>query len=218
MGQLKPRNRHLKESRKSRECEQWKIFQSIKNNPQMMLNHFIPTFAQLSDDDFSSIIKKLFESREVNINVQKKLLDHLISTFGQLNDNDFIFRIKSVFESREMNIDIQKNLLDYLIPTFTQLEDADFNSKIKKIFESWEMNTYIQRKRNDIFLRICNLPDIQVFNVLNLFQTITYPQGNHKGEIISTYLQKKACEFVDASLYKQECTIDALELKNKNLE
>ncbi|CAG8470318.1 25167_t:CDS:10 [Racocetra persica] len=46
---------------------------------------------------------------------------------------------------------------------------------------------------------------------------MTYPQGDRKGEIISIHLQKKAYEFINASFNKNNLTIGALELKNKNL-
>ncbi|CAG8663014.1 8367_t:CDS:2 [Racocetra persica] len=169
------------------------------NDQKNFLDHLIPTFAHLNDDDFISRMKNIFESREINICVQKELLDQLILTFAQLNDDDFISRIKNIFESRKINICVQKELFDQLIPTFNQLDNDDFNSKIRKIVESRKINTYIQRKRNDIFICLCNLPDQQVCDALNLLQTMTYPRGNHKREIISIYLQKKVREFLDTT-------------------
>ncbi|CAG8776801.1 24071_t:CDS:2, partial [Racocetra persica] len=258
MGRLKSQNKHLKNIRKLRECEQIKKLKDYINNPPMLLNHLIPKFSQLNNDDFnfltkkihesremnisiqrqlldylipsfeqlndnvfSYIIKKIFESKKIDICVQKQLLDHLIPSFKQLNDNDFNFILKKLLkslESRKMNMRVQKQLHDHLIPSFEQLNDDDFNSTIKKIFESREMNTYVQRKRNDIFMRVCNLPDQQIFNALNLFQTMIYSQGIYKGEIISTYLQKKACEFIVVSLYQHNHTINVLELKISNLK
>ncbi|CAG8757121.1 546_t:CDS:1 [Racocetra persica] len=116
-----------------------------------------------------------------------------------------------------MNTFIQKQLLDYLIPSFEYINDDNFNSMIKKIVESQKMDAGTQRKRNDIIIHACNLLDQQLFNVLSLFQTMTYSQEINKGEIISTYLQTKACNFIDASLYQQGHTIIMLELENKNL-
>ncbi|CAG8783542.1 10829_t:CDS:2 [Dentiscutata erythropus] len=109
-------------------------------------------------------------------------------------------------------------MLNHIIPVFVQLNDNDFNSAIKQICESQEINTRIQRKRNDMIIQICNLPDQQVFDAPTLFQTMAYPWGIHKGEIISTYLQKKAFKFVDSGLYKHHYTINALESRSKFLK
>ncbi|CAG8821439.1 38938_t:CDS:2, partial [Gigaspora margarita] len=109
-------------------------------------------------------------------------------------------------------------MLNHVIPAFAQLNDNDFNSAIKQICESREINTQIQRKRNDMIIQICNLPDQQVLNASTLFQTMTYPRGIHKGEIISTHLQKKALKFVDSGIYKHHYTINALESRFKFLK
>ncbi|CAG8599717.1 10792_t:CDS:2 [Dentiscutata erythropus] len=146
------------------------------------------------------------------------MLDYLISTFIQLNNDEFSSIIEEIINSHKINICIQRKLLDHLIPTFFQLNDDDFSFRVKKIFESREMNTCIQRKRIEIFLQVCNLSDQQILDALSLFEAMTYPRGSNKGEIISTYLQKKAREFVDASFYKPKSTINLLELKNKNLK
>ncbi|CAG8604019.1 27396_t:CDS:2, partial [Dentiscutata erythropus] len=74
---------------------------------------------------------------------------------------------------RKQKYEQRENLLNYLISTFEKLDDDDFNYIIKKIIESQKMNTCIQAKRN------------------------------REGEIISTYLQKKACEFLNTTRAKQ---------------
>ncbi|CAG8497834.1 6399_t:CDS:2 [Racocetra persica] len=94
--------------------------------------------------------------------------------------------------------DQRKDLLDHLISIFEKLDDDDFNYVIKNIIESRKMNTCLQIKHNDIFIYFLNLPDHQIFNASALLQTMTYPQGDHKREIIFIYLQKR-------------------QLKNKNL-
>ncbi|CAG8800807.1 28370_t:CDS:1, partial [Dentiscutata erythropus] len=126
-------------------------------------------------------------------------------------------QIRSLCKCEQLKVlhEIKNNpstMLNHTISVFVQLNDNDFNNAIKQICESWEINTQIQRKRNDMIIQICNLPDQQVFNASTLFQTMTYPRGIHKGEIISTHLQKKALKFIDSSIYKQHYTINALEL------
>ncbi|CAG8544092.1 893_t:CDS:2 [Racocetra persica] len=79
------------------------------------------------------------------------------------------------------------------------------------------MNTCLQIRHNDMFIYLLNLPDHQIFNASALLQMMTYPQRDRKEEIISIYLQKKTYEFINASFYKNNYTISALELKNKNL-
>ncbi|CAG8804563.1 17091_t:CDS:1 [Racocetra persica] len=113
----------------------------------------------------------------------------------------------------------REKLLDHLISVFKKLDDNDFIYIIKKIFESREINTCVHAKRNEMLIHVFDLPDSQVRNASALFQTMLYSQGNHKGEIVSTYLQNKACEFIDISLYKNNhnIAINALKLKNKNL-
>ncbi|CAG8753020.1 36453_t:CDS:2, partial [Racocetra persica] len=96
-------------------------------------------------------------------------------------------------------------MLDYLIPIFTQLNDDKFSSIIEEIINTRKTNICIQRKLLDLL--------ILIFFQLNDDDLVL----DNKGEIISTYLQKKAHEFVDASLYKPNNTIGSLELKNKNL-
>ncbi|CAG8849061.1 29142_t:CDS:1, partial [Racocetra persica] len=95
--------------------------------------------------------------------------------------------------------------------------DDDFNYVIKNIIESRKMNTCLQIRRNDMFIYFLNLSDHQIFNASALLQTMTYSQGDHKGEIIFIHLQKKAYEFINASFNKNNHTIGVLELKNKNL-
>ncbi|CAG8788258.1 7908_t:CDS:1 [Dentiscutata erythropus] len=89
---------------------------------------------------------------------------------------------------------------------------------MKKIFESREIKTHVQRKHSDLLIYICNLPDQQIFDASSLFQTIVYTQGNHQGELISAYLQKKAQDFISDSLYKLDNSLCTLKLQNKNLK
>ncbi|CAG8688960.1 1240_t:CDS:1, partial [Cetraspora pellucida] len=172
-------------------------------------------FKKIRDLQECDQIKKI----QTIINNPPILLDYLIPKFLQLNDNDFSILIKKILESRKMNTFVQKQLLllDYLISSFEHINDDNFNSMIKKIVESREMDAGAQKKCNDIIICACNLPEEQLFNVLSLFQTMTYSQGINKEEIISTYLQNKARDFIDASLYQQGRTIIVLKLENKNL-
>ncbi|CAG8597295.1 18170_t:CDS:2, partial [Gigaspora margarita] len=107
-------------------------------------------------------------------------------------------QIRSLRKCEQLKVlhEIKNNsstMLKHVILVFAQLNDNNINSAIKQICESREINTRIQRKRNNyIIIQICNLLDQQVLNASTLFQTMTYPRGIHKGEIVFTYLQKKA--------------------------
>ncbi|CAG8752963.1 3972_t:CDS:2, partial [Dentiscutata erythropus] len=73
-------------------------------------------------------------------------------------------------------------------------------------------------KHNDILKQLLNLPDYQIFDASTLLQTMTYSRENRKEEIISAYLQKKACEFIGTSFYKHDYTINILKSKIKKLK
>ncbi|CAG8792711.1 29045_t:CDS:2, partial [Racocetra persica] len=92
--------------------DQWKAFQNIKDNPRMMLDYLISTFTQLNDDEFSSIIEEIINTRKTNIYIQRKLLDLLIPIFFQLNDDDFSFRVKKILESQKMNTCVQRKCIE----------------------------------------------------------------------------------------------------------
>ncbi|CAG8677198.1 8254_t:CDS:2, partial [Dentiscutata erythropus] len=54
-------SKQLKQIRSLRKCEQLKVLHKIKNNPSTMLNHIIPVFVQLNDNDFNSAIKQIYQ-------------------------------------------------------------------------------------------------------------------------------------------------------------
>ena len=65
---------------------------------------------------------------------------------------------------------------------------------------------------------IKDLPDNQIFDAHNLLETMVYPKGQHQGEILSPYLQKKAQDFVVSGLYKHESSAQSIRNKTKNMQ
>ncbi len=50
--------------------------------------------------------------------------------------------------------------------------------------------------KQELINKINNLPEKQVFAYFKLLDIIIYPDGTHKGEILSPYLQKKARDLI----------------------
>ncbi|CAJ0896339.1 10231_t:CDS:1 [Entrophospora sp. SA101] len=76
----------------------------------------------------------------------------------------------------------------------------------------------IEKKRNEFIEHVKNLPENQIINAYTLFSTMRYDKGNHRGEIYSTYIQKKAKEFVNSSIYKQSSSISSIQGKISGME
>jgi len=69
----------------------------------------------------------------------------------------------------------------------------------------------IEKKRNELIEHVKNLPESQIINAYTLFSTMRYDKGNHCGEIYSSYIQKKAKEFVNTGIYKQYPSISSMQ-------
>ena len=82
----------------------------------------------------------------------------------------------------------------------TTLNDPIFSSKGAKT-------------KQELIDKIDSLPEDQIFKCSKLLDTMVYPDGNYKGEILSPYLQKKAIDFIISTQGKSES--NALEMKNK---
>ncbi|CAG8616110.1 10175_t:CDS:2, partial [Cetraspora pellucida] len=68
----------LKQIRSLHKCEQLKVLYEIKNDPSAMLNHVIPAFVRLNDNDFNCAIKQICEFWEINTQIQRKHNDMII--------------------------------------------------------------------------------------------------------------------------------------------
>ena len=62
------------------------------------------------------------------------------------------------------------------------------------------------------------LPEKQIFSCSKLLEIMVYPDGNHKGEIISPYLQKKAMDLLLPTIGKPESSAQEIENKIKSIE
>ncbi|CAG8656590.1 19152_t:CDS:1, partial [Cetraspora pellucida] len=74
-------------------------------------------------------------------------------------------------------------------------------------------NTY-----NAIINTIKELPKFNLKSVFSLLCTIRYLYGKNKDQIISSYLQNKASQYLLNSLYKPKQSFDQLSSQNKQLK
>ncbi|RIB29827.1 hypothetical protein C2G38_2027374 [Gigaspora rosea] len=62
------------------------------------------------------------------------------------------------------------------------------------------------------------LPDNHLKSAINLFDTMRYTKGQNKGNLLSPFLQNKALNFINSSLYKVGQDSDSLIRNNKALK
>ncbi|CAG8796277.1 11069_t:CDS:1, partial [Dentiscutata erythropus] len=62
------------------------------------------------------------------------------------------------------------------------------------------------------------LPDHQIPRIENLINSMTYSKDKSKNEILSSYLQNKAIEFVNSGLFKHYSSANSVQDKIKQLE
>ena len=72
--------------------------------------------------------------------------------------------------------------------------------------------------KQELINKINMLPEKQIFSCSKLLETMVYPDGNHKGEIISPYLQKKAMDLLSLTFRKPESSAQEIENKIKSIE
>ncbi|CAG8772641.1 2964_t:CDS:2, partial [Dentiscutata erythropus] len=75
-----------------------------------------------------------------------------------------------------------------------------------------------EKKLNALIDKIKNLPNQQIIRIEHIVNTMIYPQGNMKGQILSPYLQNKAIEFVSSGFFKHYSSAFNLQNKIKKLE
>ena len=71
---------------------------------------------------------------------------------------------------------------------------------------------------NNLISTIEQLSDTQLLSAIHLISTMRYSKGANKGNIYSPYLQKKANEYINQTLYKRHVTHQALQESNAKLE
>ncbi|CAJ0631696.1 2035_t:CDS:1, partial [Entrophospora sp. SA101] len=72
--------------------------------------------------------------------------------------------------------------------------------------------------KQELINKINMLPEKQVFSCSKLLEIMVYPDGDHEGEIISPYLQKKAMNLLLLTLGKPESSAQEIENKIKSIE
>jgi hypothetical protein len=111
--------------------------------------------------------------------------------------------------------------IDTILTTINCLNVTELNELLKQIYllkDNEAVITGIQRKKDELIRQIYALPDNEILNVHHLLKTMVYPKGVHVGQILSPYIQKKAYEFIETGLYKQESSAIAIQNKKKILE
>src|SRR5207248_1363983 len=66
--------------------------------------------------------------------------------------------------------------------------------------------THQQANLNNLIFTIEQLSDTQLSSAIHLISTMRYSKGANKGNIYSPYLQKKANEYINQTLYKRQVT------------
>src|SRR5205814_2338933 len=89
------------------------------------------------------------------------------------------------------------------------------NKLLKARMAKKEKHNYLTTTLNDPIFSNKGAKTKQEFidKINTLSDTMVYPDGNHKGEILSPYLQKKAIDLILSTREKPESS--ALEIKNK---
>lgn len=75
-----------------------------------------------------------------------------------------------------------------------------------------------EKVKQELMNKINRFPEKQVFSCSKLLEIMIYPDGDHKGEIISPYLQKKAMNLLLLTLGKPESSAHEIENKIKSIE
>ena len=78
--------------------------------------------------------------------------------------------------------------------------------------------THQQANLNNLISTIEQLSYTQLSSAIHLISTMRYSKGANKGNIYSPYLQKKANEYINQTLYKRHVTHQALQESNAKLE
>ena len=122
-----------------------------------------------------------------------------------------------------MNVDKSINCLKNNIVKLNRLKMPPLNKMKNKPVWPKKKNIIINndpifsnkgaKTKQELIDKIDTLSENQFLNASKLLDTMVYPDGNHKGEILSPYLQKKAIDLVLSTREKPESS--ALEIKNK---
>ncbi len=88
-------------------------------------------------------------------------------------------------------------------------------TQLQAIFNSITNKTNYQRA--NLISTIEQLSDTELSSIIHLILTMCYPKGPNKGKIYSPYLQKKANEYINKTLYKHQ-NYQSLQDTNLQLE
>ncbi|CAJ0848327.1 2915_t:CDS:2, partial [Entrophospora sp. SA101] len=131
----------------------------------------------------------------------------------EISSNEF----QEIFHSNGSQEIICEMNSDELQETIHEINFDEPQETIHKINTLIPQNK-IEKRRNELIEHVKNLPESQIINAYTLFSTMTYDKGNHRGEIYSSYIQKKAKEFVNSSIYKQSSSMSSIQEKISEME
>ncbi|CAJ0840240.1 12031_t:CDS:2 [Entrophospora sp. SA101] len=141
-------------------------------------------------------------SDELQETIHEINFDEPQETIHEINSNEF----QEIIHSNVSQEIICEMNSDELQETIHEINFDEPQETIHKINTLIPQNK-IEKRRNELIEHVKNLPESQIINAYTLFSTMTYNKGNHCGEIYSSYIQKKAKEFVNSSIYKQSSSI-----------
>ncbi|CAB4404966.1 unnamed protein product [Rhizophagus irregularis] len=121
--------------------------------------------------------------------------------FTQMNDDELQTIYQNIIQPNNKEIEINDN---------EKINDEKMEAGDKKV----ATNT----RRQKLIKIIKNLPDDQLKSAVHLLDTMRYSKGLNKGNLLSPFLQNKALNFVNSSLYKVSQDSDSLIQNNQALQ
>ncbi|CAJ0914675.1 13477_t:CDS:2 [Entrophospora sp. SA101] len=191
------------------------ILKSMSSNELHEIIHEISSneFQEIFHSNGSQEIICEMNSDELQETIHEINFDEPQETIHEINSNEF----QEIIHSNVSQEIICEMNSDELQETIHEINFDEPQETIHKINTLIPQNK-IEKRRNELIEHVKNLPESQIINAYTLFSTMTYDKGNHRGEIYSSYIQKKAKEFVNSSIYKQSSSMSSIQEKISEME
>ena len=109
----------------------------------------------------------------------------------------------------------KKDLRNKTINEITKCLAEMDKTQLQAVYSSITRKTNYQKSK--LISMIEQLPDAELLSTINLISTMRYSKGPNEGKIYSPYLQKKANDYIDQTLYKHQ-SYQSLQDSNSQLE
>ncbi|CAG8625012.1 9541_t:CDS:1, partial [Ambispora gerdemannii] len=115
--------------------------------------------------------------------------------------------------AKKREIDLRTKLINEITNHLNKISIKELQIIHNKVFNNSNINTLTYNK---IIHTLNVMPETDLKSTSHLLRTMKYSHGKNKNQIISSYIQKKASNYVSDSLYKPEKSIHALSHNNSN--